>query len=613
MRTDPSFRSSISSPLRPSPDPPPNSHHPSLTHRVLAIMKQSSRLRFRPFLALLLVVLALGSASSAMAGGIAPDLAHLLRARPNATEPVQVIVQFTRSGMDAGALASACGGQVLEDEPLIGGAALEVQLRSLTWLKKQPGVGWISPDRTVGATWDYSIQTLGADQVWATTGLKGTGICVAVLDTGVDPVDDLDRTRGNKSRVVGWMDFVKGKKKPYDDNGHGTHVAGIVAGNGKDSTGLFSGVAPEADLVAVKVLDKDGAGSVSTVIAGIDWCIQNKAVYNLRVMNLSFGHDPAESAATDPLCAAVRRAVAAGIVVVVSAGNKGKDAQGNTVYGGISCPGNEPCAITVGALNTEGTPTRADDTVTTFSSRGPTFIDGTVKPDVVAPGNRIVSLRVPGGLLDKTFPGTRVPPGKSGGNTWNDAYTTLSGTSMAAPMVAGMAALILQANPNLDPNTVKSILMYTAQQLDLRDAGGQPLPLGLSVLTQGAGSVNLAGAVEVASKIDASKVVGSPWLTAGLSGQTTLSNFTFNWSGGLLYGGQVIWGQGIFAVRQELFDIDVPWGDQVVWGQQITWGADGVEAAQPIWGDQVIWGLVDLWGDPDSWGEISVRILTEGE
>src|SRR5262249_38672421 len=152
--------------------------------------------------------------------------------------------------------------------------ALEVPLRSLTWLKKQAGVGWLSPDRTVDASWDYSAQTLGADQVWATTGLKGTGIRVAVLDTGVDPVDDLDRERSKKSRVVGWIDFVKGKKKPYDDNGHGTHVVGIVAGNGKGSTGLFSGVAPNADLVAVKVLDKQGAGSVSTVIAGIDWCIQ---------------------------------------------------------------------------------------------------------------------------------------------------------------------------------------------------------------------------------------------------------------------------------------------------------------------------------------------------
>src|SRR5262249_38401915 len=161
---------------------------------------------------------------------------------------------------------------------------------------------------------------------------------------------DLNFFGSSTSRVVAWQDCVQGGTLPYDDNGHGTHVAGIIAGNGASSNGFFSGLAPAAELVVVKVLDGSGPGTVSNVVAGIDWCVTNKTTLNIRAMNLSLGHDPAESFNTDPLCAAVRRAVRAGITVVCSAGNKGKDLAGTTMYGGISCPGNDPNVITVGAL-----------------------------------------------------------------------------------------------------------------------------------------------------------------------------------------------------------------------------------------------------------------------
>src|SRR5262249_19005156 len=160
---------------------------------------------------------------------------------------------------------------------------------------------------------------------------------------------------------------------------------------------------------------------------------------------------------------------------------------GEPLYGGIDCPANEPSAITVGALNTHGTGPRADDTVCSYSSRGPTYLDQAAKPDLVAPGNEILSVRAPGSYLDQAYPGNRV--------RWNPSaaqpeYFRMSGSSMAAPQVAGIAALMLDANPLLSPNAVKAVLMYTAQRLDLRDALGQPLAPGLSVLTQGAGSVN---------------------------------------------------------------------------------------------------------------------------
>jgi serine protease AprX len=295
-------------------------------------------------------------------------------------------------------------------------------------------------------------------------------------------------------------------------------VAGIVAGSGALSARLFTGVAPDADLVGVKVLEGNGSGYVSTVIAGLDWCVQNRAALGIRVINLSMGHKPGESYRTDPLCAAVRRAVQAGMAVVCSAGNKGKNDAGQIVYGGISSPGMEPSAITVGALNTWETARRSDDTVCTFSSRGPTYLDGLTKPDLVAPGNKIVSVRSPGSKADVDLPLNQVDP-LSYAKLGTPEYFRLSGTSMAAPQVAGTVALVLQANPYLAPNTEKGILMYSAQWLSLKDTLGQPLSKGLSTLTQGAGSLNAVGAVEVALAIDPSKPVGSPWLRRAQPGQ----------------------------------------------------------------------------------------------
>src|SRR5581483_11169891 len=272
-----------------------------------------------------------------------------------------------------------------------------------------------------------------------------------------------------------------------DGLGHGTHVAGIAGGNGAQSYGsgnFYGGIAPGANLYNLRVFTNDGEGHVSNVLAAIDWILANHASENIRVVNMSLGTPVVESYKTDPLCIAVEKMVNAGIVVVVAAGNFGKDSSGNTVYGGILSPANDPEVITVGAANTFGTDQRSDDTVTTYSSRGPTLIDGLTKPDLVAPGNKIISVSAPGNYLLQNFPSAASNlPG----------YMVLSGTSMAAPVVAGGAALMLQANPSLTPRVVKAILKGTAQTMVL--PGLTPYQ---NLVTQGTGEVNILSAVRLA-------------------------------------------------------------------------------------------------------------------
>ena len=228
--------------------------------------------------------------------------------------------------------------------------------------------------------------TLGVDAlVLNGRPIVGWNVGVAVIDSGIANTGDYLITK--------FVDFVNGRTDgPYDDFGHGTHVAGLVASNGVRSNGVYRGVAPGARLIGLKVLDATGSGLTSTVLAALDYAILNKTTLGIDVINLSLGHVIDEPAATDPLVQAVERATAAGLVVVVSAGNVGTNPDtGVTGYAGISSPGNAPSALTVGALDTKQTLTRTDDEVTSYSSRGPTWYDGVAKPDLVAPGHRLTS------------------------------------------------------------------------------------------------------------------------------------------------------------------------------------------------------------------------------
>src|SRR5262249_55953660 len=296
-------------------------------------------------------------------------------------------------------------------------------------------------------------------------GLDGTGVGVAIIDSGVFNHDDLQKASGSGSRIVYSESFVPGDPSTNDAYGHGTHVAGILAGNGHDSPSGYNtkyiGIAPNANIINLRVLDASGAGTDSQLIAAIQRAIQLKDTYNIRVINLSLGRRVFESYSLDPVCQAVEAAWQSGIVVVVAAGNAGRDnSLGTQGYATINAPGNDPNVITVGATKTNGTPSRLDDTVTSYSSKGPTLLDHVVKPDLVAPGNRIVSLASPGSNLVTSLTSLDIQapticvlgicttgPGK---------YLRLSGTSMATPIVAGAAALMVQKDPTLTPDTIKA-------------------------------------------------------------------------------------------------------------------------------------------------------------
>ncbi len=259
-------------------------------------------------------------------------------------------------------------------------------------------------------------------------GFTGRGIGVAVIDSGVAP------HRALRGRVVASVDFTDPKGTGVDRFGHGTHIAGTIAGN--DDAG-YTGIAPGAHIVSLRVLGPDGAGDTSDVINAIDWVIAHKTEYRIRVINLSLGHPVFESYREDPLCLAVERAVSAGLVVVAAAGNMGKTEDGRPIVGGVISPGNTPAALTVGALNTRGTPQRSDDVMATYSSRGPTRFDGVLKPELAAPGNKIVAASAAGSYLAEMYP-ERVVAGRGA-----NAYIEMSGTSMASAVVAGAVALLL--------------------------------------------------------------------------------------------------------------------------------------------------------------------------
>ncbi|MFC4076895.1 S8 family peptidase [Salinithrix halophila] len=299
-------------------------------------------------------------------------------------------------------------------------------------------------DRKVYTLLDVASKTVEAPLAWSLDN-EGQGATIAVIDTGIHPHPDLTSPR---SRILAFKDFVKGKNQPYDDNGHGTHCSGDAAGNGFSSDGKYKGPAPAAGLVGVKVLTKVGSGNLSNVIAGIQWCIDNREKYNIRIISLSLGSRSTTSYREDPVAQITEKAWEQGIVVVAAAGNDGPDA------GTISSPGIHPRILTVGATDDKGTPEEADDIIAPFSSRGPTS-DGINKPDLVAPGTAITSLRVKGSYIDKTSPDSQV----------GEHYCTLSGTSMATPIVAGLAAVLLTSHPDWTPDQVKKALIDSAHDM----------------------------------------------------------------------------------------------------------------------------------------------------
>lgn len=419
---------------------------------------------------------------------LADDLEGLLRAA-SASDRLDVIVEGVRPGRARELVGSL---ELAVDLPIIGGFAGTMSAGQIRALAGKPGVQRISTDGTVRALDDAGNRDFGVDSARSdnvgTSGaqLDGSGIGICVVDTGVRP--DHEQLSG---RLAGFFDAVNGRTSAYDDHWHGTHVAGIALGDGTGSNmttaGRAIGVAPGASLYAAKVLNAQGSGSDSQVLAGVQWCVdQGAATPPVRVISMSLG-DTAVSDGTDPLSNAVNKAVSDhGMTVVVAGGNSGD------VPGTVNSPGVAAAAITVAAAaDWSAATTAASDTgiwLAAFSSRGPVYRTGAIKPDVTAPGVSVLSAH-------------------SGSST---GYYSASGTSMATPFVAGAAALALQADPATTPQDLKSALMTTA--LD-RGAAGADNDWG-------------AGLIDVRALIDSVEDEGAPVSTQVRTSFPTMQQVT---------------------------------------------------------------------------------------
>jgi serine protease AprX len=466
------------------------------------------------------------------------------------------------------------GGQLKRSLPLVNGVAVDLPNAALSALAASPLVSHIAIDRLVVGSMERTGATVGATAVRQELGYDGSGVGVAIIDSGAAAnLDDLSGSGG--SRVDQFIDFVNGRQDAYDDYGHGTHVAGIIAGNGFDSGGRRTGIAPGSQLVVLKVLDDSGQGRISDVIAAIDYAIAQKDAFNIRVINLSVATGVYESYNLDPLTLAAQRAVNAGIVVVAAAGNNGRSPIGTTQYAGITAPGNAPWVLTVGASSHMGTVDRSDDTIAVFSSRGPSAIDFVAKPDVVAPGVGIESLSNPDSafyltksayLLNGTVPTSYLP------------YLSLSGTSMSAPVVTGTVALMLQANPNLTPNAVKAIIEYTAQPY-----------AGYDHLTQGAGFLNAKGAVELSQYFATRDGNADGNAQGDEDGNDDGSDYpsSSDWSMQIIWGNRLIQG-GELSVDKNAWRTSTIWGAPMTASNRpIIWGGDLIDTGQNVvWGSQ---------------------------
>ena len=398
-----------------------------------------------------------------------PTLVQIAAEYPN--QVVSVIVQKTGFSDRPEKSVVQLGGKITHDLRIIHGFAAEMPAKVAVKLGNSPFVRWVSPDTKVVEAEDPNsagsphqldndyIRAINADDLWA-EGYQGSTVTVAVVDSGISRHYDI------RYRIVTSAKFVDSSDTTGDSFGHGTHVAGIIGGNGTNSYGKYVGVAPQINFINVKISDGQGQSFMSDLVAGLQWVYENKDTYNIRVVNLSLNSTVAESYHSNPLDAALEILWFNGVVVVVSAGNNGSD-------GILYPPANDPFVITVGAVDDMGTPEIGDDLFTNFSAYGTTE-SGYSKPDLVAPGRNIVSTLAGGGcFLSKAHPDHRI--------YWPMTYFRMSGTSMASAVVTGAIGLLLQDEPGLSPDQVKYRLMASAAKGD-RWPDYDPLKAGAGYL-----------------------------------------------------------------------------------------------------------------------------------
>jgi serine protease AprX len=548
-------------------------------------------------------------AGSAPSGQRRPTLSTDLQSHPKGPHTHRVIVQA-----DEGGLATLRKGVVgLLRREVAGAVALEVNDNQLDALQRNGQFSNISGDLPVAADMAVTNRVTGASTVWQGTpgllglggvpGSTGAGLGVAIVDSGIAVHSALD------TRVVARVNFVTDEPGVVGDPfGHGTHVAGIVGGNRTAAnlvtTAFAGGSAPSVRLIDVRVLGSRGMGRTSDVIAGLDWVVANRQAYNIRVINLSLGHPVTEPSATDPLCRAVARAVAAGITVSVSAGNYGLTSTGAPVLGGITSPGNTPEALTVGALDTKGTLDTSDDEVAPYSSKGPARFEIVVKPDVVAPGNRVVSLEAQNSYISTTYRQWHIA------GSGKNAYLRLSGSSMATAVVSGGVALLLSAEPSMNPAQVKIAIQMGARFMP--EAG---------LVGAGTGSVNFSQSLKIARNGLLDNLLTSVTSLLGLSSGAsfidhgTLIDRVYDRTGirllrildlGPLLDDANSAESGVLNLLGLTNPLGSTGANYVVWGNVAEWS----NSYYVVWGNSmqspngqyVVWGNSEMEGDYVVWG-----------
>ena len=409
------------------------------------------------------------------AGAVSGPAAHVDPGLSQLTGAVKVIVQTTgAAASDVEQHVVQLGGQVTKQLPIVNGFAATMPGGAVAELAHLPGIRAISQDLPVHVQGSADTSTLPsvyrkvvrADDL-ANSGASGQGVTVALIDTGVDTglADLQNRMVQVQTDALGLThdscENLSGELGCQDSYGHGTFIAGLIAGTGAASGGQYVGAAPNAKILSVKIAGRSGSADVSNVLAAIQWVVSFKDTYGIKVLNLSLGTDSTQSYRIDPLNYAVERAWQSGIVVVVAASNRGP------APGTISKPGDDPFVITVGAIDDKGTAGLGDDVLPNFSSHGPTAADGLSKPDVVAPGAHLVSLAARGAAVTQQFPSNMAAPYRRG-----------SGTSMATGVVSGVVADMLSANPGMSPDRVKYALTSTARS----DASTDVMAVGAGIV-----------------------------------------------------------------------------------------------------------------------------------
>ncbi|MFK8054456.1 MAG: S8 family peptidase [Woeseiaceae bacterium] len=498
---------------------------------------------------------------------------------------VDIVVRYeSQPALFDDANVEALGGEVVRGYDSFAMRALRLPANVITELAIDTNVKWLSVDSVVGTTSLASRQAANVPGSQSTNGYyEGAGVGIAVVDSGVAKHPDLDDSilqydfsKGQYPRpVISNGQVVNTNSSELRDNfGHGTHVAGILNGFSRH-TNEANGLARQSPIISLKVLNDGGNGQISNVIAAADWLLEYGEFFDIRVVNLSLGMSVKESNKTDPLVLAVERLWDAGFVVVAAAGNDGRS--GNMT---INSPGNSRKIITVGSLTERRTgKTYSDDYVSSFSSMGPTAGDQVLKPDLLAPGNKIIATSRKYGKLTGMVSADRIKSCHS--SDCDNAYLELSGTSMATPMVSAAAARMLEKQPGLSPDTIKARLMRTARKVD-----DEPTAAGAGLLNINA-AMNTSGEVSgkaLSPLILRDAVTGDVYIedTAELWGSS-------RWAAGYLYYGGFNWAEGVGSATSGISANGFLWTDNGVWSRGFLWTDEGGSDSNSVWSRGFLW------------------------